>query len=94
VDAHTNEVDGRKITAVIAVGGQPLKPDLPGMEHAITARCLHLQQLPKRLAIIGDGYIGVEFSSMMNALGVQVTLMETDKLILGFDDVHSDVQRA
>jgi len=43
------------------------------------ARCF-TQQLPKRLAI-GDGYIGVEFSSMMNALGVQVTLMETDKLI-------------
>jgi len=58
------------------VGGQPLKPDFTGTRYH-HAR-FHLQQLPKRLAIIGDGYIGVEFSSMMNALGVQVTLMETD----------------
>ncbi len=42
----------------------------------------HLQQLPKRLAIVGGGYIGVEFSSMMNALGVQVTLVDRDEQIL------------
>lgn len=54
-----------------------------------------LDQLPKRLAIIGGGYIGVEFSSMMNALGAQVTLMDTNELILeGFDDdVRSGVQQ-
>ncbi len=99
VDAHTLEVDGRKITAdkiLIAVGGQPIKPDLPGIEHAITSDDMfHLQQLPKRLAIIGGGYIGVEFSSMMNALGVSVTLMDTDELILsGFDEeIRSAVQK-
>lgn len=99
VDAHTLEVDGRKVTAskiLIAVGGHPIKPDVPGIEHAITSDDLfHLQQLPKRLAIIGGGYIGVEFSSMMNALGVQVTLMDTDELILeGFDeDIRSAVQQ-
>lgn len=98
VDAHTVEVNGRKVTAdkiLIAVGGQPIKPDIPGMEHAITSReMFHLPQLPKRLAIVGGGYIGVEFSSMMNALGVQVTLMDTDELILsGFDDdIRSAVQ--
>lgn len=98
VDPHTVEVDGRKVTAdkiLIAVGGHPIKPDVPGIEHAITSDDMfHLQQLPKRLAIIGGGYIGVEFSSMMNALGVQVTIMNTDELILsGFDeDIRSAVQ--
>lgn len=52
VDAHTVEVDGRKVTAdkiLIAVGGQPIKPKIPGVEHAITSReMFHLQQLPKR----------------------------------------------
>ena len=99
VDAHTVELDGRKVTAdkiLIAVGGHPNKPDVPGIEHAITSDDMfRLQQLPKRLAIIGGGYIGVEFSSMMNALGVQVTLMDTDELILsGFDDdIRSAVQK-
>ena len=100
VDAHTLEGgDGHKITSdkiLIAVGGHPIKPDIPGIEHAITSDDMfHLQELPKRLAIIGGGYIGVEFSSMMNALGVQVTLMDTDELILeGFDeDIRSAVQK-
>lgn len=98
VDAHTVQLDGRKLTAdkiLIAVGGHPIKPDVPGMEYAITSDDMfRLAQLPKRLAIIGGGYIGVEFSSMMNALGVQVTLMDTNELILErFDrDVRSAVQ--
>ena len=98
VDAHTVEVDGRKVTAdkiLIAVGGKPAKPKVPGIEHVITSReMFQLQQLPKRLAIVGGGYIGVEFSSMMNALGVQVTLLDTHELILeGFDhDIRSAVQ--
>ena len=53
-----------------------------------------LPQLPKRLAIVGGGYIGVEFSSMMNAFGVEVTVMDRDEQILsGFDqDIRSGVQ--
>ncbi len=98
VDAHTVEVDEHKVTAdkiLIAVGGDPIKPKVPGVEHVITSReMFQLQQLPKRLAIVGGGYIGVEFSSMMNALGVRVTLMDTNELILeGFDDdIRSAVQ--
>ena len=47
----------------------------------------HLPYLPKRLAIIGGGYIGVEFASMMNALGCRVTVIDTSETILeGFDD--------
>ena len=51
----------------------------------------HLPYLPKRLAIVGGGYIGVEFSSMMNAFGCEVTIIDQDEMILsGFDD---DIRR-
>ncbi|QMS89491.1 glutathione-disulfide reductase [Nostoc edaphicum CCNP1411] len=99
IDAHTINVDGRKVTAdkiLIAVGGQPLKPKIPGIEYAITSReMFQLPYLPKRLAIIGGGYIGVEFSSMMHAFGCQVTVIEKDEMILsGFDnDIRSAVQQ-
>ncbi|PPS45455.1 glutathione-disulfide reductase [Chroococcidiopsis sp. TS-821] len=99
VDPHTVKIGDRKITAdkiLIAVGGHPNKPDVPGIEYAITSReMFQLQQLPKKLAIVGGGYIGVEFASMMNAFGVEVTLMDTDELILeGFDkDIRSSVQK-
>lgn len=99
VDAHTITVNDRQITAnkiIIAVGGHPIVPNLPGKEHAITSReMFHLQELPKRLAIIGGGYIGVEFASMMDALGSQVTLMDVEESILpGFDqDIRMSVQK-
>jgi len=91
VDTHTIQVDGRKISAdkiLIAVGARPFIPDIPGIEYAITSReMFHLPYLPKRLAIIGGGYIGVEFASMMNALGCRVTVVDTDETVLeGFDD--------
>lgn len=91
VDAHTIKVDERKVTAdkiLIAVGARPFIPDIPGIEYAITSReMFHLPYLPKRLAIIGGGYIGVEFASMMSALGCRVTVVDTSETILeGFDD--------
>ena len=91
LDPHTLEVDGRKITAdkiLIAVGGRPAKPDLPGMEYAITSNDMfHLTQQPKHIAVIGAGYIGVEFASIMNGLGCQVTqIIRKDKILVGFDD--------
>ncbi|MFN6513480.1 MAG: glutathione-disulfide reductase [Nostoc sp. CreGUA01] len=100
VDAHTISIGERKVTAdkiLIAVGGRPLKPNIPGIEYAITSReMFQLPYLPKRLTIIGGGYIGVEFSSMMHAFGCQVTLIEKEKMILsGFDDdIRSHVQQA
>ncbi|MBD6615012.1 glutathione-disulfide reductase [Komarekiella sp. 'clone 1'] len=99
VDAHTINIDGRKVTAdkiLIAVGGQPVKPDIPGIEYAITSRQMfHLPYLPKRLAIIGGGYIGTEFSSMMHAFDCEVTVIEKDEMILsGFDDdIRSAMQQ-
>ncbi|MEL6162228.1 MAG: glutathione-disulfide reductase [Cyanobacteria bacterium J06641_2] len=100
VDAHTIKVDERKITAdkiLIAVGASPFIPDIPGIEYAITSReMFHLPYLPKRLAIIGGGYIGVEFASMMNALGCRVTVVDTDETILeGFDnDIRKTLQES
>ena len=100
IDAHTIEIEGRKVTAdkiLIAVGGHPVQPDIPGIEYTITSReMFHLPYLPKRLVIIGGGYIGVEFSSMMNAFGCEVTVINTDEMILsGFDDdIRAGVQEA
>lgn len=99
VDSHRIEIDGSKITAdkiLIAVGGKPSLPSIPGIEFAITSRQMfHLPYLPKRLAIIGGGYIGVEFASMMNAFGCRVTVINSDELVLsGFDDdIRSAVQQ-
>jgi glutathione reductase (NADPH) len=91
LDPHTVEINTRKYTAnniLIAVGGDAIKPNIPGIEYAITSRQMFdLPYLPQRLAIIGGGYIGVEFSSMMKAFGCDVTLIERDEMILsGFDD--------
>lgn len=99
VDPHTLEVDGRKVTAekiLIAVGGRPIKPDLPGMEYAITSNeMFHLPEKPKHIAIIGAGYIGVEFASIMRGLGCEVTLIIRKDLILrGFDhDIRNEIQQ-
>ena len=98
IDEHTVEVDGRNITAekfLIAVGAQPTKPHIPGIEYGITSRQIFkLPHLPKRLAIVGGGYIGVEFASMMNAFGCEVTVIDTSEIILsGFDrDIRRHVQ--
>lgn len=98
LDAHTLEVASRQITAekiAIAVGAKPQKPDIPGIECAITSNeMFHLPQQPQSIIIIGGGYIGTEFSCIMNGLGSQVTLIIRRDLILnGFDEeIRSGVQ--
>ncbi|NET49565.1 MAG: FAD-dependent oxidoreductase, partial [Merismopedia sp. SIO2A8] len=99
LEPHTIEIGERKITAdkiLIAVGGYPVKPtEIPGIEHAITSDDIfHLPEQPKQMVIIGCGYIGVEFASIMQGLGSQVTLVSRRDLILrGFDqDIRSGVQ--
>lgn len=94
IDAHTLEVGEQKITAdhiLIAVGGHSSKPSIPGIEHAVTStEMFHLPQLPKRIAIIGGGYIGVEFASALHAFGTDVFLMNHNHCILnGFDPAIS-----
>ena len=99
VDPHTVEVDGRKVTAdkiLIAVGGRPIKPNLPGMEYAITSNeMFHLPEKPKHIAIIGAGYIGVEFASIMRGLGCEVTqIIRKDLILRGFDgDIRTEIQQ-
>lgn len=98
VDNHTVEVGERKFTAdkiLIAVGGRPIKPELPGMEYGITSNeIFHLKTQPKHIAIIGSGYIGTEFAGIMRGLGSQVTqITRGDKILKGFDeDIRTEIQ--
>jgi len=80
------EVDGRKITAdkILIAVGRPFKPNLPGMEYAISNQMFHLPKQPKHIAIIGAGYIGVEFANIMNGLGSEVTqIIRKDRILQG-----------
>lgn len=91
VDAHTVEVNGQQITAeyiLIATGGWPWMPEIPGIEHAISSNeFFYLDKLPQRAVIVGGGYIGVEFASILNGLGVETTLLYRSELFLrGFDE--------
>jgi len=91
VDAHTVLVSGKQITAehiLVATGGTPFVPQIPGIEHAITSNeVFDLPQLPKRVLIVGGGYIAVEFSGILNGLGAKVTLCYRGEQVLrGFDD--------
>jgi glutathione reductase (NADPH) len=85
-DAHTIEVEGERITAaniLVAVGGRPKRPG-PGW---ITSdEAFHLPALPERIAILGGGYIGVEFAHIFAGLGAKVTLVHRDVHVLrGWD---------
>jgi glutathione reductase (NADPH) len=72
---------------LIATGGRPEKPAIPGIEHAITSdEALDLKALPKRIAIVGGGYIAVEFAGIFRAAGVEVLeLIRADQVLRGFD---------
>ncbi|MHC8508442.1 MAG: FAD-dependent oxidoreductase [Rhodospirillales bacterium] len=80
-------------TVLIATGGRPSLPDIPGIEHAITSdEALDLPTAPRRIVIVGGGYIAVEFAGIFNGLGAQVTLaLRGDNILRGFDE---DVRRA
>lgn len=90
VDAHTVEVNGQRHSAeriLIATGGWPQIPDIPGREHAISSNeAFFLKQLPKRVLVVGGGYIAVEFASIFHGLGAQTSLLYRGELFLrGFD---------
>ncbi len=78
IDAHTVEVNGETITAdhiVIATGGRPTRPSIPGAEYGIDSDSFFaLDGLPKRTAIVGAGYIAVEIAGVVNALGSETHL--------------------
>ncbi|MGE5501471.1 MAG: FAD-dependent oxidoreductase, partial [Ignavibacteriales bacterium] len=92
-DAHTVEILGKDQTVtadkiLIATGGRPVRPDVPGAEHAITSEeAFHLDSLPKSILVVGGGYIAVEFAGIFAGLGSEVTLLYRGPNILrGFDD--------
>jgi len=68
---------------LVATGGHPVVPDVPGKEHFITSnQCFELEHLPSRIVIIGAGYIGMEFASIFHGLGVEVTVLYRGEQIL------------
>ncbi|WP_127115359.1 glutathione-disulfide reductase [Shimia sediminis] len=91
-DAHTVELaDGTRMTAkhiLLAMGGRPVMPGIPGDEHGITSNDIfHLEKLPESILIVGGGYIASEFAGILNGLGVKVTQYYRGAQILrGFDD--------
>ncbi|MGI2258524.1 glutathione-disulfide reductase [Shewanella sp. GXUN23E] len=78
VDNHTIEVNGEHYTAdhiLIATGGRPSIPDIPGAQYGIDSdRFFELTEQPKRMAVVGAGYIAVEIAGVMHALGTETHL--------------------
>lgn len=90
------EVDGQTYGAdhiVVATGGRPIVPPLPGAELGITSDgFFRLTEQPRRVAVIGGGYIGVELAGMLAALGSQVTVVALEERLLEvFDPMISQV---
>lgn len=90
-DPHTVTLStGKDVTAkhiLVATGGWPFRPDIPGIEHTITSNeVFHLETQPKRFLVVGGGYIACEFAGIMNGLGSEVTQFYRGAQILrGFD---------
>ena len=72
---------------LVATGGKPFLPDIPGIEHAsISDDLFEMQELPARVAVVGGGYIACEFASILAGLGCEVTqLYRGDLFLRGFD---------
>jgi glutathione reductase (NADPH) len=91
VDPHTVEVNGKSYTAeniMIAVGGWPETPKIPGIEHVISSNeALDLKERPRRIVIVGGGYIAVEFAGIFNGFGSEVVeIIRQPELLRGFDE--------
>lgn len=100
VDPHTLDVGGQRVTAeriVIATGGNPERPPLPGAELGIISDdAFFLPNMPKQVAIVGSGYIAVEFAGIFQALGAETHLVYRQPLPLrGFDqDIREGLAEA
>ncbi|GFP95291.1 glutathione reductase chloroplastic [Phtheirospermum japonicum] len=95
VDPHTVDVDGKIYSAkniLISVGGRPFIPDIPGSEYAIDSdAALDLPSKPEKIAIVGGGYIAVEFAGIFNGLMSNVHVFIRQKKVLrGFDEEIRD----
>jgi len=92
VDAHTVAVEGEHYRAdriVVATGGQPIVPDIPGAELGITSDgFFELEEQPHRVLVAGSGYIAVELAGVFNALGSETQLVvRKDSIIRSFDSM-------
>jgi glutathione reductase (NADPH) len=86
---------GREISArtiLIATGARPAMPEVEGIEHAISSNeVFHLDSLPKRIVIVGGGYIANEFAGIFNEFGSQVTIVNrTETILRGYDEQIRD----
>lgn len=91
VDAHTVAVGDEQYTAeriLVAVGGWPMVPDIPGSEHIISSNeAFYLEEFPKRVIVVGGGYIAVEFAGIFQGYGSETHLLyRGDMFLRGFDD--------
>ncbi|TVS17879.1 MAG: glutathione-disulfide reductase [Gammaproteobacteria bacterium] len=91
IDSHTIAIGNAEVRArhiLIATGSWPFVPDIPGSEFAVTSNeMFHLDALPDRAAVVGGGYIAVEFAGILAGLGVETSLIYRGPLFLrGFDD--------
>ena len=91
VGANSVEVDGKTYTCekiLLATGGWPTKPDIPGKEHLITSNeIFYLDQFPASAVVIGSGYIAVEFAGILNGLGCDTQIASrSGRLLRGFDE--------
>ena len=91
IDGHTVDIDGRKVTAekiLIAVGGKPRVPQQDGGELMATSDDMFSwPETPKKVVVIGGGYIAVEFAHILHGIGAQVDLLYRGEMFLrGFDD--------
>ncbi len=100
IDPHTIDVGGKRVTAeriVIATGGHPERPPIPGADLGIVSdAAFYLKRMPQRIAIVGSGYIAVEFAGIFRALGAETHLIYRQPLPLrGFDqDIREGLAEA
>jgi len=96
IDAHRIIVDGREYAAdhiVIATGGRPVVPPVPGAELGITSDgFFQLEALPRKVAVIGAAYVGIELAGVLSALGSEFTLVAMERRVLEvFDELIGTV---
>jgi glutathione reductase (NADPH) len=95
VDANTLDIDGREVQAgriVVATGGRPMVPDIPGAELGITSDdFFELEERPQRVLIAGSGYIAVELAGVFSALGSNVQLVvRKDSVLRDFEPMLAE----
>lgn len=91
IDANTVEVDGKQYTAekiLLATGGWPMVPEIPGKEFFINSNeFFYMDEFPKRVMVVGSGYIATEFAGILNGLGATTCIASrSGKLLRGFDE--------